>query len=570
MDRTRIAFIVIIAIASTALFGSAYTYFGRPQPFDRQFVAKGGQGKSQFGAKPTSAAGAQTTPAVQSVLITTKDGREIAPLFGPHYKADDGLPTYICGTVASGSYYLLQLIQTAELDTKNHFHLGLVPYDMNNDYALSEEEVSEMMRKGQMDCLLTTLDTVALHNQGVVTAINAEGAGTDQLWARNAKTLNDLKGKRIVSTRGDSNEYLVHYLLSTVQLDPLQDVKMVYVDTLDEALSIFNKGEADAISGYEPAIQQAQTSGGTLLASTRDFRAVVDVIVTARQTANRRASDVKQFHMAWFEALDLQATDFDKAANLIAEWGNPDYTGIRAGTAPQDFREQLLTIAQANLEQNKKAMQNTVMLSSRMNEARRLWRKAGATVPPVPSEINATFVMEVAQDFEQRGLSAAQPMVNNTFSLTMDEDSATKTEATPAQNDSAKPNQPESWGQAIAVLPCSRFEFAPDTTDLLPASKQVLDDCVVRTMRESVGLLLRIRGSSAWPGPKGSISQQDVEQVARGRAEAVANYLHRKGVPMGRLRIEAVLPPLEHRDTLDEDVQAKDRYVEMALLSGGQ
>ncbi len=564
MDRTRIAFIVIVVIAVTALVGSAYTYVNRPQPFDRQVINKAGQGKSQFGAKPTNTSPVQAKPDPKTAAIVTKDGRQIKPIFGPNYNPDDGLPTYVCGTVASGSYYLLQLIQTAKLDTTHNFHLGLVPYDMNSDYALSEDEVSDMMRKGQMDCLLTTLDTVALHNQGVVTAINAEGAGTDQLWARGAKTLNDLKGKRIVTTQGDSNEYLVHYLLSTVQIDPQKGVKLIYVDTMEDALDVFNKGEADAISGYEPAIQQAQNSGGILLASTRDFRAVVDVIVTARETTNRRATDVMQFHRAWFAALALQASDFDKAAKLIADWGNADYTGIRPDSAALDFREQLQTIAQANLDQNRKAMLNVGLLTGRMDEARRLWHKAGVQVPLIPSEVNPSFVLSIAQDVEKSGLPIAQPMVNNSFSLNQSDLAADKVDR-PAESD-----QPESWGSAIAVLPCSRFEFAPDTTDLLPMSKQALDECVVRTMRESVGLLLRIRGSSAWPGPKGSISQEDVEQVARGRAEAVADYLHKKGIPRGRLRIEAVLPPPEHRETMNKDTQAKDRYVEMALLSGGQ
>lgn len=569
MDRTRIVFLIYAAIAITVLTGSAYSFMGRPQPFGLPEAKNPISSKKlPTPARPVGMSAAQVDVADAdassgsvSNAIVLKDGRKVEPIFAPDATLDDGLPLFVCGTVASGSYYQLQVIQMAKLDEKNKFHLGLVPYDLDSNYEMSEDEAASLMRAGKMDCLLTTLDTVALHDHGIVTAINSEGAGTDQLWVRDVKTLNDLKGKRIVTTRGDSNEYLARYLLSTVNLDPGRDVRMIYVDTLEEALHVFADGEADAISGYEPAIQEAQQAGGKLLASTRDFRAVVDVIVTAEQAVTDRAETVMQFHRAWFDALGLQAKDFTAAAKDIAAWGHNDYTGIHPATAARDFRAQLDVIAQANLAQNQQLMNNLPMLLNRMNEARRLWKQSGQPLPTATPRIDSAFVLGVAKDYVGEKLDMDQKMVNGTFSLA-------------PQGQAGEASQPLLGAppdrKMIAVLPCSRFEFEPDTTDLLPASQTLLDECVVRTMRESVGLLLRIRGSSAWPGPKGSVSQQDVEQVAQARAEAVASYLRGKGIPATRLRIEFVLPPPDHRETMNEAVQAKDRYVEMALMMGGQ
>ena len=45
------------------------------------------------------------------------------PVFGPNFKADDGLPTYICGADAFGSYFTLQQIQMSGLDVRKGFHL---------------------------------------------------------------------------------------------------------------------------------------------------------------------------------------------------------------------------------------------------------------------------------------------------------------------------------------------------------------------------------------------------------------------------------------------------------------
>jgi len=74
---------------------------------------------------------------------------------------------------------------------------------------------------------LTTLDSVALASPGIITAIVDESAGADQLWVRDASTINDLKGKRIAFSRGSVGEYFVYYTLSIARLNPRFDVTLV-------------------------------------------------------------------------------------------------------------------------------------------------------------------------------------------------------------------------------------------------------------------------------------------------------------------------------------------------------
>ena len=101
------------------------------------------------------------------------------PIFAPTYEPGDGLPTYVCGADAFGSYFTLQQMQMSGKDVEHGFHLGLVPFLLDDDpiYDVSEEQRTALLNVGAWDCLLTTLDSVALTSPGVITAIVDESAG---------------------------------------------------------------------------------------------------------------------------------------------------------------------------------------------------------------------------------------------------------------------------------------------------------------------------------------------------------------------------------------------------------
>ena len=77
------------------------------------------------------------------------------------------------------------------------------------------------------------------------------------------------------------------------------------------------------------------------------------------------------------------------------------------------------------------------------------------------------------------------------------------------------------------------------------------------------------RGSSAWPGPKGTFTQQQVEATARSRAQSIVDYLVSQGINKDRFVVEWTLPPEDHRETTDVAKQSQDRYVELTLLVAG-
>lgn len=542
MDRTRIIFIAIVGVTLLIICGAvAYSAL-------RGFIGEANATPVAERATP-----ANNTPATRVAELDSPD-----PIFAPDYDPGDGLPTYICGADAFGSYFTLQQMQTSGTDVEHGFHLGIVPFSLDDDpaYEVSEEQRTALLDSGQWDCLLTTLDSVALTSPGVITAIIDESAGADQLWARDADTINELEGKRIAFSRGSVGEYFVYYALSIAQLSPRSEVTLVPQDTVAAAIEAFNRGQADVVSGWEPDIYEAEESGGVPLLSSQQLRIVIDVIVTSRQSINNEPELVQNFHDAWFDTLKAQVENFDTAASQIAAWGHNDWSFVYPETASDDLTAWLESVAQADLGDNAFVMRDTRPLLNRLEIARRVWAASDVSVPAdnVEELVNPGFVLRAA---EQASLQPNGDPVNDSFSM-----------AAAAQLDVSGIGTTDA--ATLAVLPCRTFTFLPESTELTLESRRILDNCVVPTLSQSVGLFLRVRGSSAWPANDPPYTEEDILEVAEGRAQSVVDYLVSQGIDPARFIVEATLPPEDHRNTDDPNIQAQDRYVELTLVTTGR
>lgn len=542
MDRTRIIFIGIIGLAAILVCGAiAYTTISS---FFQEEEVK------------TATTEAGTTAVAQSTTQSSVNLDSPEPIWGPDYNSSDGRPAYICGADAFGSYFTLQQMQMSGQDIANGFHLGIVPFflDENPAYDVSEEQRNALLNSGTWDCLFTTLDAVALTSPGVITAIVDESAGADQIWGRDVPTINDLAGKRIAFSRGSVGEYFVYYALSIAQLSPRSQVTLVPQDSVADALAAFENGQADVVSGWEPDIYEAESSGGQSLLSSNQLRIVVDVIVTSRDTISNDANLVQNFHNAWFATLKDQVEDFNTAANHIAAWGHNDWSFVYPETAAADFSAWLESVAQADLGDNAFVMRDIRPIVNRLSIARRVWAASDVPVPNdnVETLVNPGFVIRAA---EQASLQPNANPVNDTFSISQQLDLSTVTTGDAA---------------TLAVLPCRTFTFLPESTELTLESRRVLDNCVVPTLSQSIGLFLQVKGSSAWPANDPAWTEADILEIAEGRAQSVVDYLVSQGIDRTRFVVEATLPPEDHWHTEDDIIQAQDRFVELTLITAGR
>jgi len=545
MDRTRIIFVAIVGVAALIICGVITYGFvsnqldnGNEEPTTTEAVV----------AEANTAVAEKPTP---SVDLVSPDA-----IFGPNYSTEDGLPTYVCGADAFGSYFTLQQMQMSGKDIEHGFHLGIVPFflDDNPDYDVSEEQRTALLDAGIWDCLLTTLDSVALSSPGIITGIVDESAGADQLWARDISTINDLNDQRIAFSRGSVGEYFVYYALNIAQLIPSTDVTLVPQDSVADAIEAFNNGQADVVSGWEPDIYDAELSGGLPLLSSNQLRIVMDVIVSSRQSINDNPDLVQNFHNAWFDTLKDQVEGFDLASQQIADWGHNDWSFVYPETAADDFSAWLESVAQADLGDNAFVMRDTRPIINRLETARRVWAASNVNTADddVEGLVNSSFVLRAA---DQPSLQPNGKPVNDTFSISSQIDvSGISTED----------------AQTLVVLPCRTFQFLPESTELTLNSRRRLDDCVIPTLSQSVGLFLQVRGSSAWPANDPPYTEADILEVAEGRAQSIVDYLVSQDIDPARFIVAATLPPEDHQNSDDPQIQAQDRFVELTLITVGR
>ncbi|HID52678.1 MAG TPA: hypothetical protein EYP41_11665 [Anaerolineae bacterium] len=280
----------------------------------------------------------------------------------------------------------------------------------------------------------------------------------------------------------------------------------------------------------------------------------MDVIVTSNQTIANDPDLVQNFHNAWFATLKKQVEDFDTAAAQIAQWGNNDWSFVYPESASDDLVLWLENVAQADLGDNAFVMRDTRPILQRLEIARRVWAASDVPVPNdnIEDLVNAGFVLRAAS---QPSLQPLADPVNDTFSISpqLDVGGISTDEAA-----------------TLAVLPCRTFTFLPESTELTLESRRILDSCVVPTLSQSIGLFLRVRGSSAWPANEPPWTEEDILEVAEGRAQSVVDYLVSQGIDPARFIVEATLPPEDHWNTDDPNIQAQDRFVELTLVTAGR
>ena len=546
--------------------------------------------------EPTPTAKPAEVIAATALPVPIKGRAGPMPFFGATYNAKDGKPVFVCGAESDSAYTLIQMQATGK-DVAHGFHLGIVPMQLGGEYSMDEETHVKLMQDGAWDCMVERVDEDAELNMGIITGIVDESAGRNGIWARgNLKSYEDLKGKRVGYVDKTSSRFFMLYTLNIMSPEDQKTVQAQAFDTINDAIAAFNAGKIDAVSGWEPYLSQTAAKGGKPLITTEQLRIIVHALMTSRVALAKKPDLVQSFHEAWFDTLKAQIENVDAAAQSVSGWGYNNWTTVSQDNAAKDLRAMLKESAQATLQQNVTLAENAAPIINILQTSRDLWLKemadnkeaAPTDVPPIETLVDFSFVQKVAAKAELQ--TTAKP-VNNSFSLraapvgTVVAQNATKPTptavavvaiATATQPVVAKatPVAPVAEvtaevSQTLAVLPCRKFSFLPNSAQLTQESVRVLNACVIPTLQQRAGLYLIIKGSAAWPGPAGTFTQADIQGFAASRAKAIVDYLVSQKIDPARLSMEGILPPKGHWETLDSAKQAEDRWVEMTLVTTG-
>jgi len=202
---------------------------------------------------------------------------------------------------------------------------------------------------------------------------------------------------------------------------------------------------------------------------------------------------------------------------------------------------------------NQLAFQSPELLMSRASLSQEVWALAGQqpTQIDLAKIVDTTFVLSAAR---QSQLASTKPPVNSSFVLTA------RVELPQLSDQDLQAAQP------VVKLPLEQINFEPESSRLTFQSHQDIINQVLPALRSS-RLYLKIEGSAAWPGPLGRFTKNDIDQVAKERAQSLAQLLSGQGIDPNRLVIGTI--DSKFPNSINEDELARDRIVHFTLLTVG-
>lgn len=488
---------------------------------------------------------------------------------------DQLLPVFTCLAPAWAGYYPLQLIEAQGIDQQLGFDLRIIAAGYPGQHDYTEDEMAAALAQGEIDCLFNTLDSLALRgNYGVLTAFVDEVAGADEIWVRDPAitTINDLSDKRISFAGNSTAEYMAYYWLAIPGLLPKNITANVDnnnicpqtgsfypmpADSTQAAVAMFQRGEVDAVLGWQPEISLAQAADTRKLADDRNIRMSLDVLLVSHQAVAARSTLVQRFHEAWFIALHRLLGNPNDSAQALLAWANaqhPDYAdwmGLDPSDPAGSLQTLLQPIAQATLLINQVIFDTPTDIYDLLQYQQQIWRSGGRTnvvTFDYPSAIDTRFVESLRG---RTDLTNHAPPINNDFSFGAQ---------TTADTDATS--------QTLVNLP---LIFNPNDSQLSETGRQVLERCIVPILRHTTAnIKVVISASSAWPGPTGTYTEADIRAYAQQRAKNVKLALVNNQINPSQIIEEIIIPPVERQNILDQALMVQDRFVRIRLEEFGR
>ncbi|HUN21879.1 MAG TPA: hypothetical protein PK299_01955 [Anaerolineales bacterium] len=513
--------------------------------------------------------------ATQSVLPTISQPLPVVSqtALAPIPSADAQLPVFTCLAPAWAGYYPLQLIDVQGLDQQLGFDLQIIPAGYPGIQDYTENEMANALQNGEIDCLLNTLDSLALRGPyGVLTAFVDEVAGADEIWVRDPSivTLNDLNNHSISFAANSTAEYMTYYWLAIPGLFPASlsangsnicpqtgIFHPAPADSTQLAVEMFQRGEVDAVLGWQPEITLAQAPDTRKLADDSNIRMSIDVLLVSPNSIANRNELVLRFHEAWFLALQQMFNNPDESAQALVNWANSkdaayaDWMGLDVNAPGESLRAALAPIAQATLYTNQALFESPNDIYDLLRYQQQIWRSGGRSDLANFDYASAVDVRYVNALKSRTDLSNHAPPINSDFSF-----------------GARSSTQNNASGQILASLP---LIFDPNDAQLSFQGRQVLEQCIIPILRHTTNSIkVVITASSAWPGPEGSYTEADIYAYAQQRANNVKLVLVNNQIDPNQIVEEILIPPTERRNVLDPNLLAQDRFVRIRLEELGR
>ena len=383
----------------------------------------------------------------------------------------------------------------------------LSKYNLEVEFTLLEDPQAKLAAflKGDIDIMWDTVDSWA--REASALAENGKGgkAIIQQDWSRGGdgivalssiKSIEDLKGKKIATTRFTPSHWLLLYLLSQSGLAPADKAEieknLVFTAEASLAAAAFKSKNVDAAVTWEPDLSGSVKARGDeaaiLVSTTAATNVIADVLVAQNDLVEKSPETVTAFVHGWFDGIDAIGKDPASAYNIVGKalkLPEDDVSGMLSGMKLTSFADNALFFGLDG---------NRAQFEALFNAAFIVWRKQGVISKAVEAKncVDTRFVSALAEFYPGQ-------KVVETFKFD------------PKKVDPAK--------ERAIINKQLTIYFTTGSDQIMAGSNFVLDS-LGETMTAFGNTLLRIEGNTDNTG-----SRTANRSLSQKRADAVKDYL---------------------------------------------
>jgi len=287
-------------------------------------------------------------------------------------------------------------------------------YGLEVEFKLLEDPQAKLAAfiKGDIDIMWDTVDSWAREASALAEQGKGGKAILQQDWSRGGdgivslqsiKSVEDLKGKKIATTRYTPSHWLLLYLLSQSGLTAADkaaiEKNLVFTAEAPLAAAAFKAKSVDAAVTWEPDLSgavKARSEDAYILVSTAAATNVIaDCLVVQTDLIQKAPETLTAFIHGWFDGIEFIGRDPNQSYAVVGKalkLSEDDVSGMLSGLKLTAFADNALFLGLDGNRSQFEALFNTAFV---------VWRKQGVITKAIDAKdfVDTRFVAALAEQY---------------------------------------------------------------------------------------------------------------------------------------------------------------------------
>ena len=309
------------------------------------------------------------------------------------------------------------IVSNGGLDAGNAASLYKKQYGLDVKFVLLEDPQAKLTAfiKGEIDIMWDTVDSWAREASTLAEQKIPAKAIIQQDWSRGGdgivslntiKSIEDLKGKTIATTRYTPSHWLLLYMLAQSGLTTEEkkeiEKKLVFTAEAPLAAAAFKAKKVDAAVTWEPdlsgAVKAREDEAHVLVSTAAATNVIADCLVARQDVIDKAPTTLRDFVHGWFDGIDSIAKDPQGAYTLVGKalkLGPDDVSGMLSGLKLTPFADNALFFGLTGSGDH-------AQFKSLFETAFVVWRKQGVVSKAVEAKdyVDSRFVAALADKYQ--------------------------------------------------------------------------------------------------------------------------------------------------------------------------